>query len=143
MAPQTTDRFAGMDADVFTGLVVSAVAVAYADGMVESNETRVMTDAILEITGGHFSYVDIQRFIAAALDEVVKVGVDASITRAAKHFKDEPTRAVAMIFAAAVAWSGRGVSPVEEARLEHLARELDIEGRYAELLAAGRELAHR
>jgi uncharacterized membrane protein YebE (DUF533 family) len=132
-----------MDADVFTGLVVSAVAVAYADGMVESNETRVMTDAILEITGGHFSYVDIQGFITAALAEVVKVGVDESISQAAQHFQDEPTRAVAMIFAAAVAWSGRGVSSVEDERLKHLARELRIESRYAELLAAGRELAHR
>jgi uncharacterized membrane protein YebE (DUF533 family) len=138
-----SDPFAGMDPDVFTGLVVSAVAVAYADGMIDSNETRVMTDAILEITGGHFSYVDIQGFIQAALDEVVKVGVDSAISRAAKVVKDEPIRAVATIFAAAVAWSARGVSAAEEKRLKQLARELKLESRYDELLAAGKELAHR
>jgi tellurite resistance protein len=130
-----------MDADTFGGLVVAAVAVAYADGMIENNENRVMTDAILEITGGHFSFVDIQALIQGAFDQVVKVGVEASITRAAKMIQDEPTRAVAMIFAAAVAWSGRGVSDVEAARLKQLARELKLEARYDELYAAGKELA--
>jgi tellurite resistance protein len=138
------EQLAGMDVEVFTGVVLSAVAVAYADGMVDTKEQRVMTDAILEITGGHFSYTDIQRIIDAALAEVVSTGVDASIVRAAKRIPDEPTRSVAMIFAAAVAWSARGISKAEDARLEQLAHAFRIgEERYGELIAAGKELAGR
>jgi len=136
------EQFAGMNVETFTGIVLAAVSVAYVDGMVDTQENKVMTNAVLEITGGHFSYDDIQKILDGALAEVVREGVEASVARAAKVVADEPTRAVAMIFAAAVAWAARGVSAAETARLEQLARAFEIgKARYAELVAAGKELA--
>lgn len=133
-----------LDADSFSAILVSAMAVACADGELSSDEVGEIANSISQLTQDVFSYDDISNFLSAAVDEVINNGIDSSIQRAGYAIDDPTLREVALLLASAVGWTTRGINANEGVRLQQLSHELGIgQNRYFELLGEGKALVGR
>jgi tellurite resistance protein len=132
-----------IDYDTVSGIVLSAIAVALADGQLKSEEFSEAAQTVSTAFAGQVSSDEVWHLVFAAYARCNQHGYKAALQEAQSHLQGGRAGEAAVVVAAAVAGRSGGIGQAEGVAIQQVARSVGVEpggSRYFQLLAEGQRM---